>query len=94
MYFIQFTVLPFTVKSEKCKVGYDNTEEWCFSLQMQEKSALEAPEICNKTGGRIALLDSYRKIELLRTYIHGKVLNSLMLICLFVLGLSFVLGCF
>lgn len=71
-----FTVLPFSVKSEKCKVGYDSAEEWCFMLQLQGKSALGAAEICNKTGGRIALLDSYKKIEILRTYINGKVSNS------------------
>lgn len=71
-----FTVLPFSVKSEKCKVGYDSAEEWCFMLQLQGKSALGAAEICNKSGGRIALLDSYKKIEILRTYINGKVLNS------------------
>lgn len=88
-----FTVLPFSVKSEKCKVGYDSAAEWCFMLQLQGKSALGAAEICNKTGGRIALLDSYKKIEILRTYINGKVLNSLMLIYWFVcLGFSFVLG--
>lgn len=37
-------------------------------------------EICNKIGGRIVLLDSYKKIEIFWIYINGKVLNFLMFI--------------
>lgn len=74
-FFFTWAVFPIHVVTLKCKAGFENIAKWCFSIHLESKSLSKSREICEKTGGNMVLLDEHMKLNLLRKYIQGKLVN-------------------
>lgn len=87
VFFFTWAVFPIHVVTLKCKAGFENIAKWCFSIHLESKSLSKSREICEKTGGNMVLLDEHMKLNLLRKYIQGKLVNQLYSIETFLISL-------
>ncbi|XP_061184822.1 histone-lysine N-methyltransferase PRDM7-like [Saccostrea echinata] len=69
--------MVFTLGNPKCKEGFVNVANWCFSFHRERATLAKSVEICEKTGGEMVILNSREKEMALTKYMeaHNPIFN-------------------
>lgn len=69
--YVHSYALLFQTEGRRCKKGFDNIGNWCFSFHPNGAPFVKSSEICGEIGGEMVVLDSPEKEAMLTDYIEG-----------------------
>ncbi|XP_061184821.1 uncharacterized protein LOC133192830 [Saccostrea echinata] len=67
-----FNAIVFTTGIPRCKEGFVNVANWCFSFHRKGATFAKSVEICEESGGEMVILDSQEKEMALTNYMEAQ----------------------